>query len=67
MGARGKLAEFPIVMEISLSPAHKYMLESLARRYGTSQAGVVRQLIDEKWEVEGNGCEASEDGAEAGE
>lgn len=65
MGARGRLAEFPVSLDVSLSEAQKYRLSSLAADRDDSLAGVVRALIDEKWEQE-NGCEAPQDGAQAG-
>jgi hypothetical protein len=49
MGARGRLAAFPVSLDVSLSEAQKYRLETLATRRGISMAGVVRHLIDEKW------------------
>ena len=50
MGARGKLPEFPVSLDVSMSEAQRYRLESLATRNHDSLAGVVRQLIDNEWE-----------------
>jgi hypothetical protein len=50
MGARGRLAAFPVSLDVSLSEAQKYRLEAMAASRGDSLAGVVRHLIDKEWQ-----------------
>jgi hypothetical protein len=55
----------PERIPVMVSEAQKYRLESIAARHGRSLAGVVRDLIDEKWEEE-NGGQAPANGSEEG-
>ncbi len=59
------MAAFPVSLDVSLSEAQKYRLESLAARRGEPLAGVVRHLIDKEWS-EQHGCESSQDGPQEG-
>lgn len=46
MGARGRVAEFPIRLPLHVSEAQRYRLEMIALEQGESLAGAVRYLID---------------------
>ncbi|MEU2661202.1 hypothetical protein [Micromonospora sp. NPDC007220] len=50
MGARGKLPEYPVSLDISMSEAQRFRLRSLAARRSDSLAGTVRWLVDKEWE-----------------
>ncbi|MEV0811425.1 hypothetical protein [Micromonospora sp. NPDC050200] len=50
MGARGKLPEFPVSLDVSMSEAQRYRLRSLAAQRAASLAGTVRWLVDKEWE-----------------
>lgn len=49
MGARGKLPEYPVSLDISMSEAQRFRLKSLAARRSDSLAGTVRWLVDKEW------------------
>ncbi len=49
MGARGKLPEFPVSLDVSMSEAQRFRLKSLAARRSDSLAGTVRWLVDKEW------------------
>ncbi|RZT77962.1 hypothetical protein EV382_1138 [Micromonospora violae] len=51
MGARGKLPEFPVSLDVSMSDAQRFRLKSLAAKRDDSLAGTVRLLVDKEWEM----------------
>lgn len=50
MGARGKLSEFPVLLNVSKSESQRFRSKSLAARRDDSLAGTVRWLVDKEWE-----------------